>query len=35
VVLALDAANDEGDAEERLEVLLPSPQLPRATSDAA
>lgn len=35
VVLALDAANDEGDAEERLEVLLPSPQIPRATSDAA
>jgi hypothetical protein len=35
VVLALDAANDAEDAEERLEVLLPSPQLPRATSDAA
>jgi hypothetical protein len=35
VVLALDAANDAEDAEDRLEVLLPSPQIPRATSDAA
>jgi hypothetical protein len=32
VVLALDAAND---AEEQLDVLLPSPQIARTTSDAA
>jgi hypothetical protein len=35
VVLALDAANDTEDAEGQLEVLLPGPQIPRATSDAA
>jgi hypothetical protein len=35
VVLPLDAANDAEDPEERLEVLLPSPQMNRATSDAA
>jgi hypothetical protein len=34
VVLPLDAANDVEGAEERLEVLLPSPQMTRA-SDAA
>lgn len=35
VVLPLDAANDAEDPEERLDVLLPSPQITRATSDAA